>query len=66
MTEQLPIAPGKITEQLTGLTFPEIVPGDQADNEQTALDALPALQEGLDSPIVLKVQSRSRLENDGN
>ena len=36
----------QINEQLAGLTFPEIVPGDQVDNEQTALDALPASQEG--------------------
>ena len=39
-----------INEQLAGVTFPEIEPGDQADNEQTALDALPASQEGLGSP----------------
>ena len=37
----------QINEQLAGLTFPEIVPGDQVDNEQTALDAPPASQEGL-------------------
>jgi len=36
----------KINEQLRTLTFPEIVPDDQADNEQTALDTLPASQEG--------------------
>ena len=36
----------QINEQLAGLTFPEIVPGDQVDNEQTALDAHPASQEG--------------------
>ena len=36
-----------INEQLAGVTFPEIEPGDQADNEQTALDAPPASQEGL-------------------
>ena len=35
-----------INERLAGLTFPEIEPGDQADNEQTALDALPASPEG--------------------
>ena len=33
----------QINEQLKGLTFPEIVPGDQVD---TALDAPPASQEG--------------------
>ena len=36
----------QINEQLAGLTFPEIEPGDQADNEQTALEASPASQEG--------------------
>ena len=36
-----------INERLAGLTFPEIEePGDQADNEQTALDAHPASPEG--------------------